>query len=109
MEQATPLKSAGPSPASAIDDDVSALLAGQPELRNLQKLALFSTSHPIEIPEDADEEDIAEARQVWEDNRLFVRIFEGLVAYLDASKVSRADGWTHALRKFCASLDDSAD
>jgi CLIP-associating protein 1/2 len=87
MEQATPLKSAGPSPASTIDDDVSALLAGQPEMRNLQKLALFSTSHPIEIPEDADEEDIADARKVWEDNRLFVRIFEGLVAYLDASKV----------------------
>jgi CLIP-associating protein 1/2 len=52
---------------------VVALQSGTPELRNLQKLTLFSTSHPLTAGEDD---------SVWTTGRLFARVFEGLVVYL---------------------------
>jgi CLIP-associating protein 1/2 len=48
-------------------------MSGTPELRNLQKLTLFSTSHPVS--ED-------EAKKVWTEGRLFGRVFDGLLSYL---------------------------
>lgn len=50
-------------------------MSGTPELRNLQKLTLFSTSHPVSENED-------EAKKVWTEGRLFGRILDGLLSYL---------------------------
>jgi CLIP-associating protein 1/2 len=73
LDKASPFKTASPAPASAVEPDVAALQSGTPELRNLQKLTLFSTSHPVTTSED---------EAIWTGGRLFARIFEGLVAYL---------------------------
>ena len=61
---------------------------GNPEIRNLQKLALFATSHPISLPSEADEEDNQEERRIWDEGRLFDRIFDGLMTFLDPARVS---------------------
>ena len=74
--------------AASIASDVESLTSGHAEVQNLQSIALFSTSHPIALPADADEEDISEAKRVWENDRLFERVFEGLMAFLDTGKVS---------------------
>ena len=73
MDKASPFKTASPAPASAAESDVAALQSGTPELRNLQKLTLFATSHPVTTSED---------EAIWTGGRLFARIFEGLVSYL---------------------------
>lgn len=73
MDKASPFKTASPAPASAVEPDVAALQSGSPELRNLQKLTLFSTSHPVTTSED---------ETVWTEGRLFARTFEALVSYL---------------------------
>jgi CLIP-associating protein 1/2 len=73
LDKASPFKTVFPAPASAVEGDVVALQSGTPELRNLQKLTLFSTSHPISTDKD---------ESIWTEDRLFARIFEGLVGYL---------------------------
>lgn len=73
LDKASPFKTASPAPASAVEPDVAALQAGTPELRNLQKLTLFSTSHPVTISEE---------EAIWTAGRLFSRVFDGLVGYL---------------------------
>jgi CLIP-associating protein 1/2 len=73
LDKASPFKTASHAPAFAVEPDVSALQGGTPELRNLQKLTLFSTSHPVTTSED---------EAIWTGGRLFARVFEGLVAYL---------------------------
>lgn len=75
LDKASPFKTSAPAPASAIEPDVASLETGSPELRNLQKLTLFSTSHPI-----SDED--SESLSVWKSGRLFERIFNGLMSFL---------------------------
>ncbi|ORY28597.1 clasp N terminal-domain-containing protein [Naematelia encephala] len=79
-EAATPLKSAVNGSVSSVLDDVEALEAGQPSVHNLQKLLLFSSSHPVSSAVD-DHEDDAVDRRIWEESRLFERIFDGLMGY----------------------------
>lgn len=88
LEKATPLELDTPTVAKSIEEDMKALASGQAEIRNLQKLSLFSTSHPISLPVGADPKDIAEEKGVWEEDRLFARVFEGLMAFLDPTRVS---------------------
>ncbi len=94
LEKATPLKASNWTTSVSIAEDVEALVGGQPEIRNLQTLALFSTSHPIALLPEADEEDVAEERRIWEEGRLFERIFEGLMAFLDSVRVSPNSVWS---------------
>ncbi|OCF56681.1 hypothetical protein L486_05535 [Kwoniella mangroviensis CBS 10435] len=77
MDKASPLKSTTPATSSAITEDIQGLLSGQPTLRNLQKLALFSTSHPVH-----DTEDVEEEKKVWIDDRIFENILQGLLEFL---------------------------
>ena len=88
LDKASPLKSSTAATAVSIALDVESLTSGHAELRNLQKIALFSTSHPIALLADADEEDITEEKRVWENERLFERVFEGLMAFLETGKAS---------------------
>jgi CLIP-associating protein 1/2 len=63
---------------------VEALVAGQPTLKNLQKITLFSSQSSIPlVPGGAEDATVA----VWEEGRLFDRIFDGLMAFLDPKKV----------------------
>ncbi|WWC96688.1 hypothetical protein V866_003560 [Kwoniella sp. B9012] len=73
MDKASPLKSTTPTPSSAITEDIQGLISGQPTLRNLQKLALFSTSHPVHNTEDVEAE-----KKVWIDDKVFENILQGL-------------------------------
>jgi CLIP-associating protein 1/2 len=86
LDKASPLRTNGPSPASSIREDVEMLVSGQPELRNLQKLALFATSHPISSDgiDDLDDED---DKRIWEEDKLFDRVFQGLADFLEPSRV----------------------
>lgn len=86
LDKATPLKSSASSISTSIAEDVEALVSGQPDIRNLQKLALFSTSHLISLPSAGDDEDVNEDRRGWEDGRLFERVFDGLMAFLNPTK-----------------------
>jgi CLIP-associating protein 1/2 len=86
LDKASPFKTVSPAPASAIEPDVTAMQSGTPELRNLQKLTLFSTSHPISTTED---------EAVWTQDRLFARIYDGLVGYLRPEQ--QADLLEHGL------------
>ena len=52
----------------------------------MHKLALLSKSHPISLPSEADEENIADERRIWEEDGLFERIFEGLLAFLEPKR-----------------------
>ena len=95
IEQTTPLKPTTSTVSSAISLDVEALQGGSPEIRNLQKLSMFSSAHAIPLPAahsadhgDDDKDEIADEREIWDADRLFERIFEGLMAFLDPAKVS---------------------
>ncbi|WWD05459.1 hypothetical protein V865_003536 [Kwoniella europaea PYCC6329] len=81
MDKASPLKSTTPAPSSAITEDIQGLLSGQPTLRNLQKLALFSTSHPVH-----DTEDVEEEKKVWIDDKVFENILQGLLDFLKPNR-----------------------
>ncbi|WVW80419.1 hypothetical protein I302_102400 [Kwoniella bestiolae CBS 10118] len=84
MDKASPLKSTTPAPSSAITEDIEGLTSSQPTLRNLQKLALFSTSHPVHNDEgvDMEDQDLEEEKKVWNDDRVFERILQGLLNFL---------------------------
>jgi CLIP-associating protein 1/2 len=73
MDKASPLKSASasPDPVEAILPDIQALENGSPSLRTLQKLVLFA-----EQPGEA-----------WKESRVFDRIFDGLMSFLDPTRV----------------------
>jgi CLIP-associating protein 1/2 len=86
LDKASPFKTNLPAPAAAIEADTTALQSGTPEMRNLQKLTLFSTSHPISAEGD---------EAIWTEGRLFARTFDGLVAFLRPEK--EADLLEHGL------------
>lgn len=54
---------------------------------------LFSQAHDIALEnshdDEVDREDIAEQKLVWEEQRLFDRVFDGLMAFLDPKRVGR--------------------
>jgi CLIP-associating protein 1/2 len=61
-------------------------------MRNLQKLALFSSEHdvPLNTVEDeteGDELERADAMGVWKEDRLFDRIWDGLMGFLAPEQV----------------------
>ena len=89
LDKASPLKSGDHTrdPTSAIQNDIEGLESGSPQLRNLQKLALFAESH--KIPGGGEEEDGRDAVGLWQEGRVFDRIFDGLMVFLDHTKVSR--------------------
>ncbi|OCF43209.1 hypothetical protein I317_02916 [Kwoniella heveanensis CBS 569] len=90
MEKASPLKPLTPAPSSAIVLDVEAIESSEPTMRNLQKLALFSSSNPIPAQsyEDHDEDDDGDddaaerTREVWEEDKVFERVLAGLLRFL---------------------------
>ncbi|WVQ97020.1 hypothetical protein IAU59_004130 [Kwoniella sp. CBS 9459] len=96
MEKASPLRPTTPAPSSAIIPDVEALESSEPTMRNLQKLALFSSSHPIPAQsyedhaedDDGDDDEAERAREVWEEDKVFDRVLAGLLRFLrpDQSK-----------------------
>jgi CLIP-associating protein 1/2 len=68
---------------------MEALQSGQPGIRNLQKLLLYSSEHPIPaLGPNVDEDDVEDAKKLWEEDRLFERIFDGLMAFLSPDQVS---------------------
>jgi CLIP-associating protein 1/2 len=91
MDKATPLRSNGSSSASAIQEDVASLISGRPEIRNLQRIALFSQSHPISAVEAFDGDEDLEGREIWEEGRLFDRTFHGLMNFLTPETVCIID------------------
>ncbi|EIW72825.1 hypothetical protein TREMEDRAFT_42004 [Tremella mesenterica DSM 1558] len=86
LDKASPLKSTTNTPSSAITEDVISLEKGNPEIRNLQKLALFSSSHPISQSTMESEDEFESDKSIWNEGRLFERVFDGLVAYLEPTK-----------------------
>nr|XP_018264986.1 uncharacterized protein I303_03168 [Kwoniella dejecticola CBS 10117]OBR87144.1 hypothetical protein I303_03168 [Kwoniella dejecticola CBS 10117] len=87
LDKASPFRSTTPAPSSAISEDLDALTSGQPSLRNLQKIALFSTSHPVNASTNEEEEvefeeDHKRDLKVWEDDRVFEKILAGLLTFL---------------------------
>ncbi|WVQ71295.1 hypothetical protein IAR50_000822 [Cryptococcus sp. DSM 104548] len=93
MDKASPLKPTAPSPASAIAPDLQSLSSGNIELRNLQKLALFSSSHPVRADPEEDEDllglerdAITAERKIWEDEALFERLLDSLLMFLRPEK-----------------------
>ncbi|WVR05607.1 hypothetical protein IAU60_002628 [Kwoniella sp. DSM 27419] len=72
LDKASPLRPSASSPSSSISNDIEALEGGEPQLRNLQKLALYSTSHPVTSDGDA---------QAWQDG-LSDRLLKGLLGFL---------------------------
>lgn len=90
LEKASPLKQNGSaSSTSQLHPDVEALESGQPGVRNLQKLLLFSSEHPIPpLGPNVDEDDVEDAKKVWMEDRLFERIFAALIAFLTPDQVS---------------------
>nr|XP_019007659.1 uncharacterized protein I206_07674 [Kwoniella pini CBS 10737]OCF46440.1 hypothetical protein I206_07674 [Kwoniella pini CBS 10737] len=82
MDKASPLKSNTLTPSSAITDDIEALMNGSPTLRNLQKISLFSTSHPINTDEAAIEDNNQRVSKIWEDDKVFERILAGLMSFI---------------------------
>lgn len=91
LEKASPLKPVTPSPSFAILPDIEALELGAPTLKNLQKIALFCSSHPVR-PEPTAEQDEEEKRAFEEEKRvwtgLFDRVMNGVVDFLRPDKVS---------------------
>ncbi|WWC88149.1 uncharacterized protein L201_003054 [Kwoniella dendrophila CBS 6074] len=84
MDKASPLKSTTPSTSSAVTEDIRALSSGQPSLRNLQKIALFSTSHPVHNEDGLDGESSAEEeKKVWSNDGTFEKILQGLLRFLE--------------------------
>ncbi|WWD18182.1 hypothetical protein CI109_102631 [Kwoniella shandongensis] len=83
LEKASPLKSSSPTPASAIIADIEALESGEPQLRNLQKIALFSAAHPIT---SVDEEEMEGEKKIWLEGNMFDRVVNGLWAILSPDK-----------------------
>ncbi|KAL1405184.1 suppressor of tub2 mutation [Vanrija albida] len=75
---------------ATIEADLTALASGSPALENLQRLVQFSQAHPITLEDvhddDVDREEIAEQKLVWEEQRLFDRVFDGLIAFLDPKR-----------------------
>lgn len=89
LEKASPLKQIGGiGGAKSIQADIDALESGSPTLRNLQKLVLFSGENRIPVENTADEDDVADATRIWEEERLFERVFEGLMRILTPKQVS---------------------
>ncbi|WVQ85520.1 hypothetical protein IAT38_007685 [Cryptococcus sp. DSM 104549] len=87
MDKASPLKPTTPSPSSAIIPDLEALASGQPDIRNLQKLALFSSSHPVLPTIEGEEDESADAaRRTWAEDGLFERLMDELLAFLRPEK-----------------------
>ncbi|KAK8865635.1 hypothetical protein IAR55_000780 [Kwoniella newhampshirensis] len=90
MNKATPLKSSAAGPSSVIIPDLEALETGQPELRNFQKLALFSASHPVRVVDDPgaelDEAEIQNKKKIWLHSDLSGRLLNGLWAFLTPNK-----------------------
>lgn len=72
------------SPYLSIRGDVEAIESGSIEMRNLQKLALFSEEYPMK----GDDEEIRHSTRIWTEERLFERLFEGLIEFLDPHNVS---------------------
>lgn len=81
LDKASPLR-ASATVAAAIEPDIRALGSGNPEMRNLQKLTLFSTSHPITSGEEEEDD-----KRVWEEDRVFDRISDGLLSFLQPERV----------------------
>lgn len=91
LDKASPLKQSGAAASSStqLQSDVEALESGQPGIRNLQKLVLFSSEHPVPtLGPNIDEDDVEDAKRIWEEDKLFERIFEGLMSFLEAEQVS---------------------
>lgn len=91
LEKASPLKPLTPSPSSAILPDMEALELGAPTFKNLQKIALFCSSHPVRpqpVVEEGEEERRAfeEEKSVW--TGLFDRVMDGVIDLLRPDKVS---------------------
>lgn len=91
LEKASPLNPLTPSPSSAILSDIEALELGAPTFRNLQKIALFCSSHPVRpqpVVEEGEEERRAfeEEKSVW--TGLFDRVMDGVIDLLRPDKVS---------------------
>ncbi|KJE04556.1 protein STU1 [Cryptococcus gattii NT-10] len=89
LEKASPLKPLTPSPSSAILPDIEALELGAPTFRNLQKIALFCSSHPVRpqpVVEEGEEERRAfeEEKSVW--TGLFDRVMDGVIDLLRPDK-----------------------
>lgn len=72
------------SPYLSIRWDVEAIESGSIKMRNLQKLALFSEEYPIK----GDDEETRHSTRIWTEERLFERLFEGLIEFLDPHNVS---------------------
>lgn len=96
LEKASPLRPTSPSPASAISADLDALTSGNVEMRTLQKLALFSSEHDVPLSTgesdetEGDDMEREAAMRVWKENRLFDRLWEGLMQFLQPDRVSPA-------------------
>lgn len=91
LEKASPLKQTGAAATSAsqLQPDLEALQSGQPGIRNLQKLLLYSSEHPIPaLGPNVDEDDVEDAKKIWDEDSLFERIFDGLMAFLSPDQVS---------------------
>jgi hypothetical protein len=86
LDKASPLRGTATASA-AIDQDTKALQAGSPDMRNLQKLTLFATSHPITSGEEEEDD-----KKIWDEARLFDRVLDGLLGFLQPDKVSNP-GW----------------
>jgi hypothetical protein len=88
-EQASPLRLAAPLSVSAVEDDVGALESGKPSNRHLQRLSVFSSDHKIPLREASDKDDgsVAEVTLMWNEGRLFDRIFGGVLAVLEPTRV----------------------
>jgi len=74
---------------SAIQADIASLSAGRPDIVNLRRLADFSEQHKIALAGQPDEDNIAEQRLVWVDDRLFDRVLQGLVEFLEPAQVRK--------------------
>lgn len=72
---------------SSIEQDVTALAAGQPDISNLQRLTALSKQHQITLPGQPEEDNIAKERLIWVNDRLFDRILQSLVTFLDPAQV----------------------
>ncbi|WOO85720.1 Protein STU1 [Vanrija pseudolonga] len=92
LDQATSLNADRELTKETIEEDVGALTSGSPTLGNLQRLVLFSQAHDIalenSLDDEVDREDIAEQKLVWEEQRLFDRVFDGLMAFLDPKRAT---------------------
>lgn len=88
VEMATPLRSTNAMTPKSLFEDIEAIAAGQPETRNFQRLMVFSSDHRMALPSQADGEDEQDDRTVWDEDRLFARVFDGLMSYMEPSRVS---------------------